>query len=132
MRGLEKASKSDDTNSRRSLDQLRTLLQSLEQAARLGIPLRFRIMLEDGKYTMRATRVAFHELGTDESEPVEMERVGQYSITTREKPEEGPPVVLQLHRPDEINQLYEADVPLEDGKIHYAIRFVFQRQQENQ
>lgn len=132
MKAVREATNEDDSDNdkvRKSNEEIRQILEQFQKIAKLGVPIRFQIGLEEGKYTLKPTHVFYKSVEADVAKPGEMLRAGPTAIVSKEKPENGDPLLLELHRPNEINQIYQGDVDTGNEKIHYSLRIAVTREE---
>ncbi|MBI1371204.1 MAG: hypothetical protein GC159_00350 [Phycisphaera sp.] len=109
---------------------LKTVLEALdkfEEVARFGIPATFRVKLEDGKYYLKFEKFLGIETKADDKDAVEMRR-NTNALMTVEQLDNVSPLILRLHRADEINSTWEWSGDTEVGNLSYGIRFDFKRE----
>jgi len=111
--------------------KLQELVDKLEKILRLGIPISVKIQLIDGKYYIVASKVFYKALDEKDQELTEMVRNGERTLALKEQPENAPPLVLQLFRENEINQLYEGTYKSPEVTIPYTFRITLKRRAES-
>lgn len=110
IRGLEEPHRSralqnleDNKKAREELSKLlNDFLGGAEEATRMGVPIRFQIRLDGGKYMFSVTEVIWGLVPLEKEARVETElkRAGKLSLRVPDMPQELPPLSFTLHRMD--------------------------------